>query len=187
MQDLLQIQGSCSFRSRSFLYFQKIRSSNQLIQCLHTKSCHIFSQILCNEPHKVHHIFRLSGKSLSKFRILHCHTDRTGVQIAYPHHNTAKRYQRSRGKSEFLCTKDCRNRHITSAHQLSVGLDSDSFPKAILYQRLMSFRKSQFPWKSRIMDRTSRRRTGSSVITGDQDQPCTCFCNTGSNGTDTCL
>ena len=49
----------------------------------------------------------------------------------------------------------------------------------------MSFSKTEFPWKSGIVDRTLRSSTCTTVITGNQDNLCTGFCNTGCDGTDT--
>ena len=51
----------------------------------------------------------------------------------------------------------------------------------------MCFCKSQFPWKSCIVDRTSWSCTCTSVITGDQNRLCTCFGNTCCNCTHTCF
>ena len=49
----------------------------------------------------------------------------------------------------------------------------------------MCFRKSKLPRKSGIMDRTSRCSSCTSVITGDQNQSGSCFCNTRCNRSDT--
>ena len=183
IQNLLQIQCGCTFWCWHILHLQKICSSYQFIQCTDTEFCHIFTKFLCDKAHEVHNIFRFSAETLSKFRILCCNSDRAGIQITYTHHYTSHCYQRCGSKSEFFCSKDGCDRHVTAAHQLTVCLDADSFSQTILDQRLMCLGKSKLPWKSGIVNRTSWCRTGSSVISGDQYQSGSCFGNTGCYGT----
>ena len=47
--------------------------------------------------------------------------------------------------------------------------------------------KSKLPRKSCIVDGTSRCRSGTSVVSGDQNGLCSGFCNTGSDRTNTSL
>ena len=154
---------------------------------MYPQFCHVFTQILSDKFHKVLHIFRFAFESLAQFRILCCHTHRTGIQITYTHHHASHGYQWCGGKTKFLCTQNGCDGNITTAHQLTVCLDTDFISQTIHDQCLVCFGKSQLPWKSCIVDRTSRCCTGTSVITGDQDNLCTGFRYTGCNRTYPCF
>ena len=51
----------------------------------------------------------------------------------------------------------------------------------------MRLGEAQFPGKARIVYGASGCSAGPSVITGDQDHLCTCFCHTGCDGAYPCL
>ena len=140
-----------------------------------------------HESHKVDDVFRFSAEVLAKFRILCCHTNRTCIQITHPHHNASHSYKWCCRKSKFLCSKDCCNCHVTTTHQFSICLNTDTFTQSILDQCLMCFRKSKLPRKSCIVDRTLSRRSGSSIISRDQDQSGSCFCDSGCDSSNTCF
>ena len=148
---------------------------------------HIFSELLGNKPHEVLYILRFSLETFAKFRILCSNSHRTGIQITYAHHHTAKRYKRSCRKSEFFRSQKCRDRHISSAHQFSVCFDLHTFTQSVLDQCLMSLSQTKFPRKSRIVDGTFRSSTGTAVVTGNQNYLCSCFCHTCCYGSDACF
>ena len=172
---------------RIIFYFQKIASSDHFIQCTNTKFCHIFTQFLSNKTHEVYNIFRFSTETFSKFRILCCNTYRTGIQVADSHHNTSHGYKRSSSKTEFFCTEKGSDGNITAAHKLTVRFDYNAVTKSVHKQCLVCFCKTEFPWKTCIVNGTLRSSTGTTVITGNQDYLCTGFCNTGCYGTNTCF
>ena len=100
--------------------------SHQLVNSAHAELCHYLTQLLGDEGHEVHHIFRLAAETASQLRILCCDPDRAGVKIAYPHHDAAHCDQRRGCKAEFLSPEYAGNSHITPAHQLAVGLKPDT-------------------------------------------------------------
>ena len=154
---------------------------------MNAKTCHIFSQFLCNKSHKVFYIFRFSAEAFTKLWILCCNTYRTCIQITYTHHHTAHCYKRSCRKAEFFSAEKCCDCNITATHKLSVCLNTHTVTKSVHKKCLMCLCKAKFPWKSCIVDRASWCGTCSSVITGDQNCLCTGFCNTGRDSTDTSL
>ena len=113
------------------LFLKEIGTSHKLIHTADTELTHIFTQLLCNKSHKVNDIFRFSGKTLTKLRILGCDTNRAGIQVADTHHDASHGYKRSGCKTEFFRTKDGCNGNITAAHQFSVCLDPDLVTKAV--------------------------------------------------------
>ena len=167
------------------LNLQEIASAYQLIHGMYTEFCHIFPHFLSNKFHKVDDVLRFTAEILSQLRILGCYTYRAGIQIADTHHDTAHGDQRSCGKTKFLSTQHGSHHHITTAHQFTVCLDTYFVSQIVADQSLMGLCQTDFPGKSCIMDRTSRRGTGTSVITGDQDNLSTGLGYTGSYRTHT--
>ena len=157
----------------------------QLIYAADAKLCHIFTKLLCNKLHKVHHIFRFSAEVLSQLRVLGCHAYRAGIQVADSHHYTAHGNQGRCCKAKFLCSQNCGNGNVTAAHQLSVCLYSYLISKAVHDQRLMGLCKSKLPGKSCIVNGISGRRSGASVISRNQNDLCPCLCHTGGYRTHT--
>ena len=168
VQNRGQIDG-CRAALQILLHPQQIRTAYQLIHSAHTETGHVFPQILGNEFHKVHDVFRLAAESFAELRILGRHAYRTGIQVADTHHHAAHGYQRSCGKTELLCAQHGRNRHILAGHQFSVCLDADAPSEAVLDQSLVRLRQSQLPGKACMVDGASGRRARSSIIAGNQD------------------
>src|SRR5699024_7143060 len=144
-----------------------------------------FPQFFRDKTHEVHYIFRFSCEAFPKFRVLCRHTYRTGIQIADTHHDTSHGHKRSCSESKPFRSEQSRDGNVSSAHELSVRLNADTLTQAVLDQGLVCLCKSQLPRKPRILDRTSRRRSRSSVITGDQDHTCARLRHTCGYGSDT--
>ena len=168
-------------------YFQKVASSYHLVNGTDAQFRHIFTEFLSDKSHKVYYIFRFSGKAFPKFRILGCHANRAGIQVADSHHHTAHRYQRRSGKAEFLCSQKGGDSHVSSAHELTVCLNHHTASQTIHQQGLMGLCQSQLPGQSCVVDGAFRSCAGTSVISGDQDNLGACFGNAGSYGSHTCL
>ena len=94
---------------------------------------------------------------------------RACVQIADPHHHTAKRHQGSRSKTEFLCAQKGCYGHVTAAHELTVCFNDHPITESVAQECLVCFRKPQLPGQSSIVDGTYRRGPGAAVIAGNQD------------------
>ena len=186
-KNAVQIDLICSCVCKILSLIQKIGSANQLIDRTHTKLCHILTHLLCNKAHEINDIFRLSAEVLTKLWVLGGYADRAGIKVAHTHHNTAHCNKRCGCKTILLCAEKCCDNHVMTIHQLSIGLKDDTVTKTIHDQGLMGFCYAKFPWKSGIVDGVSRCGTCSAVIAGYQNNLCACLCNTGCNGSNTCL
>ena len=152
-------------------------SANQLVYGFYTEVSHYFPKLLCGKAHEVFHIFRLPAETAAQIGILCGNTHRAGIKIAYTHHHTPHGNQRRRGKPEFFCTENSCNCNIPAGEKLPVCLQNHSLPQAVFNKCAVGLGKSKLPWQPCIVDGASRCRTGSSVITGNQDDLCPCFCN----------
>ena len=97
--------------------------------------------------------------------------------MADTHHSAAERNQRRCGKAEFFCAQHSSDRNISAVHQLAVCFDDNMISQTVQDQRLVCFRKTQFPRQTCVVDRAFGRSACSAVMTGDQDDPCACFGN----------
>ena len=148
---------------------------------------HDLTQMLRDEPHKVHDIFRSAAEALSQRLILCSDPGRAGVLRAHPHHHASHAHQRGRRKGEFFRPQKRRDRHIASAHQLSVRFQYDPAAQAVLHQTVMRFGKPKLPGQSRMMDRGGGSCSRSSVVTGNQDRPGACLGYAGGDRSYACL
>ena len=137
---------------RVILYFEKVCTSDKVINFLNSKQSHILTKFLRNKLHKVLNIFRLSFKSLSEFRILCCYTYRTCIKITYTHHYTTHCYKRCCCKTIFLCPKKCSHKYITACHKFTVCLNADTRTKSVHYKCLVCLSKTEFPRKTCIIN-----------------------------------
>ena len=132
--------------------FKQVTSADKFIYCSDSKLCHDLTEILCNELHEVHYIFRLAHKSLTKLRILRSYTHRAGILVADTHHDTSECHKRCCSKTIFLSSKHCCDCDISACHQLAIGLNDYFFTEAVSDKGLMSLSYTKLPRHSCIMD-----------------------------------
>ena len=109
-------------------------------------------------------------------------------RVTDTHHDTSHGYQAEPLQIRIPLHPECAA--IATSRpliKLSVCLNTDFISQTVHDQSLMCLGKSKLPWKSCIVDGTCRSCTGTSIITGDQNNLCACFCNTCCDGTNTCL
>ncbi len=159
-------------------HLQKIGAAHQLVHAWHAKLCHMLPQFLRGKTHKVDNIFRLARKPPAQLGVLGCDANGAGIQIAYPHHHAAHRYQRGGGKAEFLRAQHAGDGHIPAAHQLAVGFQHHPGAQPVLDQGLVRFGQAQLPGQACVMDGGAGRRAGAAVVAGDQHHLCAGFGHT---------
>ena len=164
-----EIHGLGAVGDAFFPHGEQVAAPYQLVDGPDADRRHALPQFLCNKAHEVHHIFRLSGKACSQLRVLGRDPHRAGVQVADPHHAAAQGNEGCCRKAEFLRAEHTGHRHIPPGHELSVRLDHDLLPQAVLDQGLVCLGDAQLPGEAGVMDGGPRRGAGSAVVAGDQD------------------
>ena len=132
---------------------KKVTSSDEFVDGTHSELRHDLTKVFCDELHEVHHVLRLSGKTLSENRVLGSYTYRTGILVADTHHYTSHSDKWCRSKSVFLSTEHCCYGYVAACHQLTVSLDDHFFTKTVSDEGLMSLGNSELPRHSGIVDR----------------------------------
>lgn len=102
--------------------FENIRASDHFIERAESELGHEFADLLRDKEHEIDRMGRVSGEVFAQFGILGGNSDRTGVQMANPHHHAAKSDKRCRCKTKLLGTQQCGNHHIASRFELAVRL-----------------------------------------------------------------
>ena len=156
---------------------QKFGVSDKFLNCSNAALSHNFAKLLGNKHHKVYYIFRFAFESLSQLRVLSCNTYRTGIKIAYAHHNTAHCYKRSCGKAEFFCSKHAGDCDVTTAHKLSVSFYYNPWTKTIFNKSLMRFSKAKLPRQAGTVNWAFGSGSSTSVISRNKYYLSTRLCN----------
>ena len=163
---------------------QYLGTADHLVDSAEAEHRHIFTNLLRNEVHEVDNIFRLAVEIFAQLRILRCYAHRAGIKIAYTHHDAADSYQRCCCKAKFFRTQQSGDNNIASCHQLTVCFQCYTVTQIIQQQRLVCFHKSQLPRQSGMIDGSTRRSTGTAVITADKYNISAGLNYAGSNRTD---
>ena len=85
-----------------FLYFQLIYTANHVAHCSEPELSHQGANLFRHKHKEVHDVLRFSRKLFSQLPILRGHSHRTGIEVAFPHHDAPLDNQGSRGKAIFL-------------------------------------------------------------------------------------
>ena len=165
----------------------QVGAAHQFIHGANPQLGHDLPQLLGNEQHEIHHIFRLPLEPAPQGGILGGNAHGAGVQIAHPHHHAAHGHQRRGGEAELLRPQHTGDGHIPSAHQLAVGFQPHPGAQAVANQSLVGFRQTQLPGQTRVVDGALGCRAGAAVIARNQHTPGTGLGHTGGNGAHTSL
>ncbi len=133
--------------------FEQVESSDNFVETSETHLCKLLPDSFSKEVKKGYQVFCLSEEPLAQFRILGGDSDRTGIEVTFPHHHTAKDYQGAGCETEFLGTKQCRNYNIFWCFELSVSLEDYLSAKVAHNQRLLCFGKTKLKRDAGMFDR----------------------------------
>src|SRR5204863_7855571 len=106
-----------------------------------------------DELEEVDDELRLAGEPLAQLRILRRDTDRTGVEMADPHHDATRHDERRGGEAELLRTEQRSDHDIATGLQLAVGLYDDAVAQAVEQQGLLRFGETELPRRASVLQR----------------------------------
>ena len=165
----------------------QVGAAHQLVHGANAQFRHDLPQLLGDEQHEIHHVFRLAGEAAPQGGILGSNAHGAGIQVAHPHHHAAHGDQGGGGEAEFLRAQDAGDGHIPAAHQLAVGFQPDPGAQTVADQGLVGFRQAQLPGEPCVVDGAFGGRAGAAVIAGNQHTACPGLGHTGGDGADTGL
>jgi hypothetical protein len=72
--------------------------------------------------------------------------------MALAHHDAALDDQRCGGEAELVGAEQRTDDNVTAGLQLAVNLYGNPATQTVQYQRLLGFGKSEFPWRSCMLE-----------------------------------
>ena len=130
---------------------QHICTSYHFVNSAKTQFSHYFAQFFCHEEEIFDYMFWLTCEFFAQLRILSGNPNRTGIKVAFAHHDTADSNQWNSRKPKFFCTQHGCNCYVSACFKLAVSLQSYSSTQLVQHQCLVSFRYPQFPWYSGML------------------------------------
>src|SRR5882762_5367425 len=151
------------------LHVEQIGATDQLAELAYAKLGHQLSCLLGDEEEVIHDVLRLAGEFPAQHRVLSRNADRTGVKVAFSHHDATAHDERRGREPEFVGAEDRPDHHVAAGLDLSVNLDRDPAAQAIEHHRLLRFRQAQLPGRARVLDRRPGRGARAAVVPGNGD------------------
>ena len=107
-------------------------------------------------------------EALAELGVLGRDADRTGVEVADPHHDAARDDEGCGGEPELLGPEQRRDDHVAARLQLAVDLDDDPVAQPVHEQRLLGLGQAELPGDAGVLERGHRRRAGPAVVARDE-------------------
>ena len=184
MQNLRQVDALRFPMRQHALSIDAVHAADHLVEAPEPEFCHDLAHFLSDEEEIVYYVLRRAGEFLAQHGILCGDPDRTRIQVTFAHHDAAQRDQRRCGETEFIGAQQRTDGHVTPGAQPPVHLDGDTPAQSIQHERLLRFRKADFPRRPSMGKRCQRRSTGAAFITCDRDMVGARLRDTGGHGSD---
>ena len=148
---------------------EQVGCADQVVEAADAELRHQGTRLFGHEEEVVDDVLGLAGEFLAQHRILRGHAHRTGVEVAFAHHDAAFDHQRRGGESELIGAQNCTDHHIAAGLHLAVGLQAHAPAQTVEHQGLLGLGQTQLPGRSGVLDRGPGRCAGAAVVTGDGD------------------
>ena len=112
-------------------------------------------------------------------------TDRTGVEVADPHHDAPRHHEWGRRKTVLFGPEQRTDDDVAPGLELPVHLDHDPVAQAIGQEGLLGFGQTDLPRNPRMLERGRWRGTGPPVVARDEHHVGVCLGDAGGHGADT--
>src|SRR6478609_669716 len=175
LQDRRQIQSvGLPVRNR-FRVVEHLDVSDCLIQRAEPERREDLPYLFCNVLEESDDEFRLAGEATSQLRVLGRDANRTGVEMANPHHDAPRHDERGGREAVLFSTQQRGDDDIATGLHRAVDLDRDAVPKPVEQQGLLGLGQAEFPRQTGVLQRGQRRGTGAAVMTRNEHDVRVCF------------
>ena len=164
--------------------FQHVDAAHHVIHLPEAHLRHHLAHLLCDEEKEIDDVFGLSREFLAQYWVLRGDSDRASVQMALAHHDAA---HATNGAVANPNSSAPSNAAITTSRpvcSLPSACTRIRLRKSFINRHLLSFREPQFPWNSRMLDRTQGRRARPAAVTADEHNISMSFGNASSDRSD---
>ena len=118
---------------------------------------HQLAHFLGDEEEEIDDMLGQADEALAQLRVLRRDADRTGVEMAFAHHDAAGGDERRRGETELVGAQQGADHNVAAGAQAAVDLHGDARAQAVQHQRLMRFGEADFPRAAGVFDRGQGR------------------------------
>ena len=148
---------------------EAVHAADHLVHRPEAELGHQLAHLLGDEAEEVFDELGRAVELLAQHRILCRDANRAGIQMADAHHDAAHHDQRRRGEAVFLGAEHRADDDVAPGLHLAVNLHDDAIAELVQDQHLLRFREAQLPREAGVLQTGQRRRTGTAVVAGDQD------------------
>ena len=146
---------------------EQVGTADQVIKLADAELRHQLADFLGDKKEVIDDVFRLAGEFLAQHRILGGNTHRTGVEVAFAHHDAALDHQRRGGKAELVGAEQRADDDIAAGFELAVDLHRNAAAQAVQHQRLLGFGQAEFPRRAGVFDGRPRAGASAAVVAGN--------------------
>ena len=126
----------------------------------------------------------ITAEFCAERRVLRGDATRTGIEMAYAHHDAAHRDEWRGGETELLCAEQGGNGDVAAGFELAIGLHDDAGAKVIKDESLVGLGEAKFPRYAGVFDTGLRGSAGAAIVTADEDDIRMGFSDAGGDGAD---
>ena len=130
--------------------------------------CHDFAELFCHEREHLDDVFGLSSEELAQFGVLRGDAHRTGVQVAFAHHDAPLCDEGCGGHAPFFSAEQRGDGQVAPRADHAVCLDQNAVAQAAANEGLVRFGDAQFPGHAGVLDGAERRGPRTAVHAGDE-------------------
>eukprot|EP00967_Tisochrysis_lutea_P075910 scaffold102444_cov32-Tisochrysis_lutea.AAC.3 len=105
---------------------QHVGAADHLGQRAEAHLRHVAADLFGEKEEEVHDMFGFASELGTQLGVLGGNAHGARVQVALPHHDTAKRDERRRGEAELLRAEEGRNGNVLARLELAIGLQDDA-------------------------------------------------------------
>ncbi len=147
---------------------QQIDAPHHVLELAEAQLRHVLAHLLGDIEEEVDDVLRLSLELGAQQGILRGHPDRTGIQVAFAHHDAAHGHERRGREAELFGPQQRGDGHVASGLQLAIGLDADAAAQIVHDQHLLRLGQSQLPGNAGVLERSEGRSAGAAGVAADQ-------------------
>ena len=149
-------------------HLQPVGPAHHLLDRPEAQAGHVLAHLGRDEGHEVDDVLRVAAEVPAQLRVLRRHADRTGVEVAGPHHDAAQRDERGGGEAELLRAQQRPDHDVAAGLELPVDLDRDARAQVVHHQDLVGLGQAELPGDAGVLDGGERRGAGPAVVAADQ-------------------
>ena len=146
---------------------QQLDPANHFIDRADAELGHNGAQFFGDEEEVIDHMLGLASEPGTQDRVLGRHAHRAGIEMAFAHHDTARRNQGRCGKAKLIGTQQGRHRHVAARAKTAIGLNGNTAAQAIEQQGLLGLGQADFPGRAGMGQGGERRGPGAAFKAGN--------------------